>query len=148
GASYWENVTRSRVGRRRALELAGATGAGIAALGLIGCGSGGSKATVAPTPADKSGLLSKPEDTTAQAKPGGTLRSFLPADAPLGFDVLATNNNATLDVARYTYPRMLKFTPAKYPKDADGASEGDLAETFEISPDKLQITFKLRPGLK
>jgi ABC-type transport system substrate-binding protein len=42
---------------------------------------------------------------------------------------------------------MLKYVEAKYPEQATGASEGELAESFEISPDKLTLTFKLRQGM-
>jgi ABC-type transport system substrate-binding protein len=123
-----------------------AAGAGLAALSLAGCGSGDKAADEGPV--DKSGLISKPVDTTAQAKAGGTFKGYRDADVPQGFDVLATNNAQTLSVAIYAYGRLLKFTPGHYPKLADGSSEGDLAESYELSPDKLSLTFKLRPGIK
>jgi ABC-type transport system substrate-binding protein len=123
-----------------------AAGAGLAALSLAGCGSGDKAADEGPV--DKSGLISKPVDTTGQAKAGGTFKGYRDADVPQGFDVLATNNAQTLSVAIYAYGRLLKFTPGHYPKLADGSSEGDLAESYELSPDKLSLTFKLRPGIK
>jgi ABC-type transport system substrate-binding protein len=48
----------------------------------------------------------------------------------------------------YAYQRLVKWEVAQYPKVADGTIVGDLAESFEISPDKLQITMKIRPGVK
>jgi peptide/nickel transport system substrate-binding protein len=67
--SYWEQVTRSRVGRRRLLKSGAALSVGAAALALIGCGSD-----------DNDGGASSPEPTassgsSAKAKPGGTYAS-------------------------------------------------------------------------
>ncbi|HLF79891.1 MAG TPA: ABC transporter substrate-binding protein [Dehalococcoidia bacterium] len=145
--SYWQRVTLERLKRRRLLTGVGAAGVSALALSLIGCGGGGDdeKETVI---ADKSGLLSTPVDTTSQAKTGGTFKGYRDADVPQGFDVLATNNAQTQSVAIYAYPRLFKFTPGRYPKLADGSSEGDIAESYELSADKLQLTVKLRQGAK
>jgi peptide/nickel transport system substrate-binding protein len=35
----------------------------------------------------------------------------------------------------------------EYPAEAGGGSDGEIAESWEISPDKLSITFKLRQGM-
>jgi ABC-type transport system substrate-binding protein len=144
---YWWCLTTERLSRRRALTATARLSAGALGLSLIGCG-GGSDSDEPARIVDRSGLLSVPVDTTAQAKAGGTFKGFRDSDVPQGFDVLASNNAQTQSVAIYSYPRMLKFTPGRYPKVADGSSEGDLAESYEISPDKLQLTFKLRQGLK
>ncbi len=142
---YWDGVSRLRLSRRRALMAASGIGVGASALSLLGCGSGGGEPAAI---ADKSGLLSTPLDTTASAKAGGTFKGYRDADALQGFDPLATNNASTRSVALYAYPRLLKFVPGKFPRLAQGESEGDLAESFELSADKLQLTFKLRPGLR
>lgn len=144
---YWQLLTQQRLNRRRALIATGAGALGAAFLAACG-GGGGKDEQTAKTPVDKSGLISYPVDTTARAKTGGTFRGFRDSDVPNGFDVLATNNAQTQSVAIYAYPRLLKFTPGRFPKLADGVSEGDLAESYEISPDKLTLTFRLRQGLK
>jgi len=147
GTGYWERLTQSRVSRRRALAGTAAAGAGIAALSTVGCG-GGSDGDSIPNEPDKSGLLGTPQDTLSQAKPGGTFKSLLTTDV-VSFDPLSSSSfNTQSSVAYYTYPRMLKFKTVKRPDRATGASEGDLAEGFELSNDKLSITFKIRPGLK
>jgi peptide/nickel transport system substrate-binding protein len=129
-----------------------AAGGGAVALSLAGCGGGnksGSSSNAQPAgPVDKSGLLNKPIDTSAQAKPGGAFKSYITADITSA-DPLSTNSFTTqIYVAELTYPRMLKFKVAKDPDEATGASEGDLAESYELAPDKLSITFKIRPGMK
>ncbi len=147
-SNHWQQVARNRLSRRRALALAGTAGGGAVALSLVGCGGGGNGSATSKEPVDKSTQIYKPVDSTAKAKPGGTLKDVFAADVPQGFDALGTNNAQTLLIADYVYPRMLKFTVAKAPNQAEGTSEGDLAASYEISSDKLQMTFKLRPGLK
>jgi ABC-type transport system substrate-binding protein len=96
-----------------------------------------------------SGIIYTPADTTDKAKPGGTLKHYFTADITT-FDSLANNGSAPLSQsAAFVYPRLAKYTITKYPKQYEaGSFEGDLAEGWEISPDKLSITFKLRQGVK
>jgi ABC-type transport system substrate-binding protein len=144
--SYWDHLTAERRSRRLILKGAAAAGTGAAALAVVGCGDGGEDAPVAP--ADRSGLLGTPQDTLSQAKPGGTFKSLITTDV-VSFDPLSSSSfNTQSSVAYYTYPRMLKFKTVKRPERASGDSEGDLAESYELSGDKLQITFKLRQGLR
>ncbi len=141
--SYWAQRIHSRISRRRALAGAAALGGGIAALSLVGCGGSNNAKE-----ARGSGLLSQPEDTTAKAQQGGALRGFVGVEA-VSFDVIADATSSVYgQISPYAYLRLVKFTTARYPKVATGEIEGEAAESFEISPDKLQITFKLRPGVK
>jgi peptide/nickel transport system substrate-binding protein len=130
------------------------TGAGaLGAAFLAACGgsssSGGGDANKDAKPgSDKSGLVYEPVDSTAQAKPGGTIKTVYTADI-LHFDALASNSSSVVnDLAPFTYPRMVKFGVTKYPKPHDGSVEGDAMESFEISPDRLTVTFKVRQGMK
>lgn len=148
GNGYWERIASSRVSRRRALAGTAAAGAGIAALSTVGCGGGGDGDSAPKEAIDKSGLLGTPQDSLAEAKPGGVFKNLLTTDV-VSFDPLSSSSfNTQSSVAYYTYPRMLKFKTARRPEFASGASEGDLAESFELSADKLQLTFKIRPGMK
>ena len=146
-ADYWQSLTQSRLTRRRAIAGAGAMAGAAAALSLLGCGSSSSSSGGGKT-SDKSGLVGKPVDTTASAKAGGTFKDFATLDI-LHFDAGISNSTGVVNqISIFAYPRLLKFSSAKYPKLPDGGSEGDFAQSFEVSPDKLQITFKLRPGVK
>jgi ABC-type transport system substrate-binding protein len=146
-SSYWQRVTSERIGRRRALKGAATLAAVAGALSLAGCGSDAGDGKE-PVFSDKSGLLYQPVDTTAQAKPGGTYKHFSNADIT-HFDPSISDSSQTsgLSAAPF-YPLLIKFKLGKYPQDADGGSEGEFAESWELSPDKSQVTFKVRQGMK
>jgi len=140
---------RSRFTRRRALAGAATVGVGAAAVGIVGCGGGGGegKASTGPSgPKDTSGLLSYPEET--KPKDGGIHKIALQTDVTT-FDMHTTSSFAPqYYVGYYAYPRLMKFKSARYPAPPTAETEGDLAESYEISGDKLQITFKIRQGAK
>jgi ABC-type transport system substrate-binding protein len=121
---------------------AGGLGIGAIALSLLGCKQSPDK------PASNASLVTDPANTTFLATPGGTLKTAFPFEAS-SLDPLASASSLTHSlIAAYTYPRLLKFTAATYPESATGAVEGDLAETYEISPDKLSLVLRLRQGPK
>jgi peptide/nickel transport system substrate-binding protein len=144
--SYWQAFTRSRLTRRRALAGAASVGLGAAALTLLACGGGDGGGDKQPV--DKSGLLYTPKDSTSGAKAGGTLKHYVAADV-LHFDAVADPSGSTVSLASEPfYSRLLRFKAVKFPEEPDGSSQGEVAESWEISPDKLQITMKIRPGMK
>jgi peptide/nickel transport system substrate-binding protein len=147
--SYWERVTSSRLSRRRALAGAAGVGIGATALSLVGCGGGSkSESGGASSGGTDSGLVYRPVDTTSQAKPGGTFKSYLTADVTT-FDLLATTSfSASALIGVYAYQRLFKYVPGKYPELSRGEAEGDAVESYEYSGDKLQLTLKIRPNLK
>ena len=141
---YWQKLTERRFSRRRALATVAAAGVGATALSLIACGGGSEE----PSKGDKSGLVYSPEETTSKAKTGGTFKGFDTSD-PTSMDPLTSSAfQTTSTIAYWAYPRMLKWQLAKFPAEPEGGTEGELAESFEISADKLQVTFKLRQGMK
>jgi peptide/nickel transport system substrate-binding protein len=141
-ASYWSRLTNSRLNRRR--TITGATGIGLsaAALALLGCGGGDGDSG-----GDSSGLVYKPVSSTKQAKPGGTLKHFDTRDA-ITFDATGDSSaNASSQAAAPFYPRLLRRNFVAYPEEADGSASGEIAQSWEVSPDKLQITLKVRPNM-
>ena len=138
--SYWNRVLDKRLTRRRAIAATGATSAAAALLAACGGGDSGDSG-----PVDKSGLLAKPEDTTKQARRGGILKRSANADpATLDANALSATIAAYLE---FVYARLLAFKPG-YMEASQDELQADHAESWEISPDKLQITLKLRQGLR
>jgi peptide/nickel transport system substrate-binding protein len=176
-AGYWEKTLARRVSRRRALAAGAATTAAAAflvacggdddddgastgpATGVTGAtggstgestgstastGSTGATGSTGSTSGATSGLLAEVTDTTASAKPGGTWINPLQADIlnmdPYGVTIGSAH-------APWGYSRLVRSTPAKYPESPDGSVDGDGAESWEITPDGLTFTFKLRDNL-
>lgn len=141
---YRNQVMRARINRRRALAGAGSAAAGLAAFSTIGCGGGDDPGVAG----DKgSGLISPRTDTTRQAKQGGVLQAQQSAEIVSLDSLIAPNESTSATMTGYVYGRLIKFKSGII-QAATGEIESDLAESWEISGDKLQITFKLRPGVK
>lgn len=96
---YW---TGRRISRRRALAGAAAAGAGIAAIGLVGCSSGGDKKTNGGDGKTPTGDSDTVQDGTQDGpgKPGGILRvrqgAALPSMNPFGPGIFALAQGLTL----------------------------------------------------
>ena len=142
---YWQRLTSHTVSRRRAMAVTG--GIAAAAAFLAACGGSGSSSSGEQKKETASNLY-KPVDTSAKAKVGGVLKHYAQADIT-HFDALASNSASTVNFGSvFAYNRLLKFKSGVYPKIADGSVEPEMAESYEISPDKLTITMKLRQGQK
>jgi peptide/nickel transport system substrate-binding protein len=74
-------------------------------------------------------------------KPGGTLDFAVDAEPP-NYDCHANASFATLHPIAPHYSTLLKFDTADYPQ-----IQGDIAESWTVSPDRLTYAFKLRPGV-
>jgi ABC-type transport system substrate-binding protein len=144
--SYWSSVLAKRQLTRRRL-LSGAVGiaAGGAALSLIGCG-GGDEGGIK---GDASGLLEVVQDTTKNAKAGGTWPSSF-AEEIINMDPLLNNATPTFPQLLPVYSNLLKGGVNVVSKGRPGpeAITGDAAESWEITPDGTQITLKLRQNMK
>lgn len=168
--NYWSRITASRLGRRKLLAAGSTAALGTAFLvacggddettdGSTGTGSGTSTSTggqatggsTGPTGAQSTGsgsLITRLPDTTSQAKPGGTVKDWAAGDA-VHMDALASNAHGVINfISAFAYPRMLRFETPVYPKMPDGTLDGEAAQSFELSPDKLTLTFKVRESMK
>jgi ABC-type transport system substrate-binding protein len=138
-SSYWTNTLTRRFNRRRALAAGGTAAAALATATLLGCGGGdgdGSSGT----------LVAEPVDTTKQAVKGGTMQSRQAVDAP-HFDP-TTGGVQTWAHTQLAYNRLVRYKLGSKAEPPDGSVEGDLAASWEFSPDGQQVTMKLRPNLK
>jgi ABC-type transport system substrate-binding protein len=129
--NYWHSITRRRLGRRRLLATTGAGAAGAAL--LAACGGGESK----KAGGDTSGLLFEPVDEVKNVKRGGQLvtagRRLTSLD-PIG--------SSAIGIVDDLYSK-LWARKAGYLAPSKGDMIGDTFESWEVSPDKLQITAKV-----
>jgi peptide/nickel transport system substrate-binding protein len=72
---------------------------------------------------------------------GGTLTTVVESE-PNTLDCHAAATSFVLQVLSQHYSTLLRFDPDNYPK-----IEGDVADTWSVSPDGLTYTFKLRHGV-
>lgn len=83
--------------------------------------------------------------TVAMAQPqptqGETLRFAVELE-PVNYDCQANVSVSFLHSVAPSYSTLLKFDTANYPRIS-----GDLAESWNVSPDKLTYSFKLRPNV-
>src|SRR6188768_2362549 len=139
---YWDQALKGRICRRRAIAATGATALGAAFLAACGGGSdsGGSSSGSSK---DVSGLVVKPSDSTKDAKRGGIIKDRNTADPPT-YD--AHQAIAPLNFpARHVYSTLLVSKPG-YLGPEKFELAGDIAESWEQSPDGLTVNLKLRPG--
>src|SRR5689334_15273662 len=137
---YWQRITTSRITRRRALLATGSL-AGSAAF-LAACGgsdSGGSKDTGQSK--NVSSLIVKASDESKNAKRGGTYKSRGTFE-PSTLDPHQFPNNFYVYQC-YSNLWMIKDGVIDY---ANGDVEGDIVESWELSPDKLTLTAKINPN--
>jgi ABC-type transport system substrate-binding protein len=170
--NYWNRFVRARITRRRGLAALSSTAAAAAFLAACGgnnkssssgatggsasagtSGPSGASAATGATGASGSTaaankLVTTPVDTASQGKPGGVWKHFSRGDAT-HFDSLISDTSQVVSISGYLgYAKLLKWKVGRYPNIADGTSEGEHAESWELSPDKLTLTFKLRQGMK
>jgi peptide/nickel transport system substrate-binding protein len=134
---YWSGLMERRLSRRRALAATG--GAAAASALLAACGGGGGddgEATSKVVPV---------ADSTKQARRGGAFKGSRTQDA-LTWDPHVTSSQWTPPLA-VLYGRLMILKPG-VTKDSDGEVEGNHAESWEFSPDRLTLSVKLRPNLK
>jgi peptide/nickel transport system substrate-binding protein len=144
-SDYWTRIINGRTSRRRVLAATGGSALGAALLAACGgsdsgsSGGGGSGGNKAPS------AVAKAEDTSKLAKRGGIIKDRNTADPPT-YDVQQAIAPLNFP-ARHTYSTLLVEKPG-YLESEKFQLAGDLAESWEVSPDGLQVTMKLRNGVK
>jgi peptide/nickel transport system substrate-binding protein len=134
--SYWSQALTRRISRRRA--LAGTASAGAAAAFLAACGGGDEGGE------QGSGLIVQQDDRSKDAKAGGTL-NHTQQNAP-SLDAIGSAATLTRFGIQMLYTRMFRVMPG-INEPSSGEITGDTAESWEFSPDKLTLTFKIRGNL-
>src|SRR5690349_2874120 len=102
---YWQQLSRTRLQRRRILATAAAATAASAI--IAACGGKSSGGTHAQ-PQDK-GILTKPEDTYSKAVRGGVLKEYSTREAST-FDPVAPVGPLN-DIAKYAFGTLLAEQP-------------------------------------
>lgn len=144
--SYWDKAVNQRMSRRRALVATGSVTGAAAFLAACGSDSGGSTATgngngqTGGQP-DTSGMLHTPVDETTNARHGGRHIS-IQGNALVTHDPHLIGAHTT--VIGRTYSQLFRISPGVLEKTS-GVPEGDLAEEWELSPDRMTLTIHLEP---
>ncbi|HLF76394.1 MAG TPA: ABC transporter substrate-binding protein [Dehalococcoidia bacterium] len=143
---YWNNVVQTRISRRRALAATGATAAGAAFLAACGGGdSGGDSGTTAKK--DGSGLITEPEDTTKTAKIGGVFKWYHTTE-PNHLDGIAQGQSQLNRYNGMVYSSLVSNKMGYKQPSSFNEVIPNMATSWEFSPDRLTLTFKLRQGVK
>src|SRR5687768_595563 len=138
--NYWTKTLAHRLNRRRAVTSVGAGSAAALLLAACGGGDGGSGGST-----DSSTLLSRPNDTTKQAKRGGVLRDRIQSDVTT-FDPFTPNQPLNV-VTALTFSSFFSTKPG-HMKPSDGEIVPDVMESWEWANDGLSVVMKLRQGIK
>ncbi len=131
---YWERT----VTRRRAIA-GGALGLAGAAVVLTGCGGGSDGESRPPS------NLTPRQDTSDKATKGGVFQTHTLIE-PTSLDAIGGNSTSG-SAAAWAYEKLVQFEVGRLKRPAP-VIIGAAAESFEISADALQVTFRLRPTAK
>src|SRR5204863_1320351 len=137
-----------RLNRRRALGLTGGAALGAAFLAACGGGSnsggsGTSPETQSTAKKDKSGLVTQADDTSKSAKAGGVFKWSNTVE-PNHLDGLAQGQSQLNIFNGMVYTSLVQNKVGYKVPSSYNEVVPEMAESWEFSPDKTTITFKLR----
>ncbi len=136
---YWAGIGHRRMSRRQALASTGL--AATAAAFLAACGGSAKSGSSQSAPSKVVPIV----DSTKDAKRGGVLKFYRTQD-PLTWDPHVTSSQWTPPLAA-VYGRLM-ILEAGVTKESDGTPQGNHAESWEFSPDRMTLTMKLRQNMK
>jgi peptide/nickel transport system substrate-binding protein len=140
--NYWSTVLRSRIGRRRALAATGSTA--LAAAFLAACGGGGDSGKAS---LDDTGLVTLARDETKDGKAGGVM-PWNHGALEFVLDPSRAPSFTSWGMIGPVYSSLVKFDKAVGSRPTPETITGDATTSWEVSPDGLRITYKLRPNHK
>jgi len=139
--SYWQRALRRRLSRRQALRMAALGGVSALTVGsALACREEGPAQEAPPL------VGPGPQDTTFEARPGGTYRAITTQDPPNLDPYLNTSFVIQTFIGGTVYSRLAKWATGPGIEPLSQAV-GDAAESWE-TPDGMVWTFKLRPNMK
>jgi ABC-type transport system substrate-binding protein len=147
GHNYWDKVLTRRISRRRALAATGTTAAAAAFLAACGGDDDGPSGPVDRTARDTSGLLSRIEDELDKAVVGG--KFIWPNNRePVHFDGKAQGQVQLNHHNSLAYEALVRNKPGVGEPSTNSEVLPHLATSWEVAPDGLTVTFKMRDGVK
>ena len=141
--NYWTSLTNQRVTRRSALRGAGLGAAGLTGAALIGCGS---KKTTETKPAPGGAAAPGGAPAALTPKKGGRIARAQAGD-PVTFDQHGQSTNLVNRVSVPLFNTLVQFDPAKSDEKSTDIIP-DLADSWQVTPDGLTYTFKMKQGVK
>src|SRR5690349_8904497 len=135
-SSYWSKVSEARVNRRRTLGIAAGATLGSALLAACGGSDSGSSGQ------QVSSLVKPASDDSKSAIKGGVYKGISPLNL---LQIDPHQPGGHIGVVRRVYSQLFRVKDG-YLEQANGDVEGDLLESWELAPDKLTLTAKLRPN--
>ena len=141
--NYWTSLTTQRVTRRTALRGAALSAAGLTGAALIGCGS---KKTEETKPAAGGTAAPAGQAAALTPKSGGRVARASSADPP-SFDQHGQSSTVSNLPSSPMFNTLVQFDPTKSDEKSTDIIP-DLADSWQITPDGLTYTFKLKQGVK
>lgn len=144
-SSYWDKAWKRRIGRRRFLGTGAAFGAGAAGFALVGCGNDDDDdSSGGPTGTPQNGQTPSNGETPSNGGGNGGSEGDLVRVA-IGAEPTTVDPHDSIGGVDNYY--LFQLFNGLYDYDHQGALSPSLAESYEVSPDGLEITFTLREGV-